>query len=223
MGTWPSGWGSLKYCTVKYGYGSCATRTREWLHCKLQTRLLVREGVPLEEISNFPTWKKNLNLVVGSKGVPLTKTVGLTSSNWLLSFLLLFVATLGSITEKQHGETASVILWHNTWGTEVWISYFHCWLQSRLQMDGSDYRNMSLFVHVLWLVEKPVRPKSSTLVLKQYNKSKPAWICDGEGGENGAYFRTHIPEIVHKSKCSVYGSCYCPRDLQHATCFQSSC
>jgi hypothetical protein len=32
--------------TVKYSYGVCATQTIAWLHCKLQTRLLVREGVP---------------------------------------------------------------------------------------------------------------------------------------------------------------------------------
>jgi hypothetical protein len=29
--------------SVKYGYGSCATRTSEWLHCKLQIRPLIRE------------------------------------------------------------------------------------------------------------------------------------------------------------------------------------
>jgi hypothetical protein len=30
--------------TVKYGYGFCTTRTNELLHCKLQTRPLLREG-----------------------------------------------------------------------------------------------------------------------------------------------------------------------------------
>jgi hypothetical protein len=35
--------------TLKYGYGSCATRTNEWLHCKLQSRPLVREGTPNDE------------------------------------------------------------------------------------------------------------------------------------------------------------------------------
>jgi hypothetical protein len=32
--------------TVKYGYGFCANRTIEWLHCKLQSRPLVSEGAP---------------------------------------------------------------------------------------------------------------------------------------------------------------------------------
>jgi hypothetical protein len=35
--------------TVKYCYEFCATLTSEWLHCKLQTRPLVREGGLHEE------------------------------------------------------------------------------------------------------------------------------------------------------------------------------
>jgi hypothetical protein len=35
--------------TDKNGYGSCATRNIEWYHCKLQTRPLVREGVPKQD------------------------------------------------------------------------------------------------------------------------------------------------------------------------------
>jgi hypothetical protein len=51
------GWGDLAFQvggvsdkTAIYAiYGSCATPTSEWLHCKLQTRLLVREGALHEE------------------------------------------------------------------------------------------------------------------------------------------------------------------------------
>jgi hypothetical protein len=41
--------------TVKYGYGFCATRTIEWLHCKLQTRPLVREEAPQKQDRKFET------------------------------------------------------------------------------------------------------------------------------------------------------------------------
>jgi hypothetical protein len=45
--------------TVKYGYGFCATWTIEWLHCKLQTRPLVREGALYAETRTCQT-KENL-------------------------------------------------------------------------------------------------------------------------------------------------------------------
>jgi hypothetical protein len=41
--------------TVKYGYGLCATRTIEWLHCKLQTRPLVKEDAPKKQGRSFQT------------------------------------------------------------------------------------------------------------------------------------------------------------------------
>jgi hypothetical protein len=41
--------------TVEYGYVFCATRTMEGLHCKLQTRALVREGAPQKEDRRFST------------------------------------------------------------------------------------------------------------------------------------------------------------------------
>jgi hypothetical protein len=41
--------------TVKYGYGFWATRTIEWLHCKLQTRPVVREGAPQKQDHKFQT------------------------------------------------------------------------------------------------------------------------------------------------------------------------
>jgi hypothetical protein len=41
--------------TVKYGYGFSATRTIEWLNCKLQTRPLVREGTPQKQDRKFQT------------------------------------------------------------------------------------------------------------------------------------------------------------------------
>jgi hypothetical protein len=39
--------------TVKYGYRLWATWTIEWLHCKLQTRPLVREGAPQKQDRKF--------------------------------------------------------------------------------------------------------------------------------------------------------------------------
>jgi hypothetical protein len=52
--------GGISDETVKYGYGFWATRTIEWLHCKLQTRPLVRERDPTDTKpqmldSNIPT------------------------------------------------------------------------------------------------------------------------------------------------------------------------
>jgi hypothetical protein len=41
--------------TVMYGYGFCMTRTIEWLHCKLQTRPLVREGASQKQDRKFQT------------------------------------------------------------------------------------------------------------------------------------------------------------------------
>jgi hypothetical protein len=43
-GTWPSRWGEVSGLTVKYGYGSCATRTTERFDCKLHIRPLVKVG-----------------------------------------------------------------------------------------------------------------------------------------------------------------------------------
>jgi hypothetical protein len=41
--------------TVKYGYKFCATRTIQLLHCKLQTRPLVKEGAPQKQGDKFQT------------------------------------------------------------------------------------------------------------------------------------------------------------------------
>jgi hypothetical protein len=41
--------------TVKYGYGSCATLSSEWLQCKVQIRPLVREGALHEEAVSCQT------------------------------------------------------------------------------------------------------------------------------------------------------------------------
>jgi hypothetical protein len=41
--------------TVKYGYGFCATRTIKLLHCKLQTRPVLREGTSQKKDRKFPT------------------------------------------------------------------------------------------------------------------------------------------------------------------------
>jgi hypothetical protein len=42
--------------TVKYGYGFWATLTIEWLHCKLQTHALVREGAPQIQDRTFDSY-----------------------------------------------------------------------------------------------------------------------------------------------------------------------
>jgi hypothetical protein len=55
--TWPSRLGKSQM-RVKYGYGFWATRTIEWLHSKLQTRPLVREGALLEEERKYCHSKK---------------------------------------------------------------------------------------------------------------------------------------------------------------------
>jgi hypothetical protein len=59
---------------VTNGYGYCVILTSEWLHHKLQTRPLAREGVLHEEVT--VRLKENLKLVMGTKGVPDTK------ANW---------------------------------------------------------------------------------------------------------------------------------------------
>jgi hypothetical protein len=41
--------------TVKYDFGFWATLTIEWLHCKLQTRPLVREGAAQIQDRKFQT------------------------------------------------------------------------------------------------------------------------------------------------------------------------
>jgi hypothetical protein len=59
-----------------YGYESSATLATDRLHYKLQTRPLVREGAPRRRAKQFSgkmKWKKE-NLVMGPKGVPVTKT-----------------------------------------------------------------------------------------------------------------------------------------------------
>jgi hypothetical protein len=74
--------GGISDDTVKYGYGSRATRTSEYLHCKLYTRHLVREGAPLQYSSNCQTKeKKKKNIVMGPKGGPNIKT-DLPTDRW---------------------------------------------------------------------------------------------------------------------------------------------
>jgi hypothetical protein len=53
--------------TVKYGYGFCATRTIEWLHCKLQTRPLVREDAPQKQDRKFQTATFRQEIISGRK------------------------------------------------------------------------------------------------------------------------------------------------------------
>jgi hypothetical protein len=53
--------------TVKYGYGFCATRAIEWLHCKLQTRPIVREGIPQKQDRKFQTATFRQEVISGRK------------------------------------------------------------------------------------------------------------------------------------------------------------
>jgi hypothetical protein len=55
------------YETAKYDYGFSATRTIEWLHCKLQTRPLVRKGAPYKQGRNFQTAKFRQEAISGRK------------------------------------------------------------------------------------------------------------------------------------------------------------
>jgi hypothetical protein len=57
-----------------YGYESSATLTTGRLSYKLQTRLIIIEGVQDEQQGNFPAKeRKKQNLVMGPKGVPDTQ------------------------------------------------------------------------------------------------------------------------------------------------------
>jgi hypothetical protein len=53
--------------TVKYGYRFWATRTIEWLHCKLHTRPLVREGASQKQDRKFQTATFRQGVVSGRK------------------------------------------------------------------------------------------------------------------------------------------------------------
>jgi hypothetical protein len=58
-----------------YGYESSATLTTDKLRYKLQTRHLIERVPQDEEQSNFlAKGRKKKNLVMGSRGVPNTKT-----------------------------------------------------------------------------------------------------------------------------------------------------
>jgi hypothetical protein len=53
--------------TVKYGYRFWATRTIKWLHCKLQTRALVREGALQIQDRKFQTVTFRQEIISGRK------------------------------------------------------------------------------------------------------------------------------------------------------------
>jgi hypothetical protein len=52
---WLSVGRNMSSASEKYGYGFCATLALEWLHYKLQTRPLAREGAPQKQDSNLLT------------------------------------------------------------------------------------------------------------------------------------------------------------------------
>jgi hypothetical protein len=54
-GTWSSRLVGVSDETVIYGYGPCATLTSDRLHCKLQTRPLVRDGALHDETRTCQT------------------------------------------------------------------------------------------------------------------------------------------------------------------------
>jgi hypothetical protein len=55
---------------VKCGHGFCVTRTIEWLHCKLQTRPLVREGAPQRQDRKFRTGRNIWSQVPQGCSIP---------------------------------------------------------------------------------------------------------------------------------------------------------
>jgi hypothetical protein len=59
--------GGISDKTVQYGYGFCETRTIEGLHCKLQTRPLVREGAPQKQDRKFKTTTFRQEVISGRK------------------------------------------------------------------------------------------------------------------------------------------------------------
>jgi hypothetical protein len=91
--------------TVKYVYGSWATRTIEWLHCKLQIRPLVREGAPQKQDHKFQTATFRQEVISSRKsqsGLD-TKTYWLTVSRKVTSTFDLFSIVLNPYP------------WNNTW------------------------------------------------------------------------------------------------------------
>jgi hypothetical protein len=54
--------GGVSDGTVKYGYGFCATRTTEWLHCPL-----VREDAPQKQDRKFQTATFRQEVISGRK------------------------------------------------------------------------------------------------------------------------------------------------------------
>jgi hypothetical protein len=65
-GTWPYRLGESDE-TVKYGYGFWPTWTIEWLHCKLQTRPLVKEGAQQKQDRKFLTATFRQEVISGRK------------------------------------------------------------------------------------------------------------------------------------------------------------
>jgi hypothetical protein len=92
--------GEVSDQTVLHGHGSCATLTSEWLHCKLETRPLVREG-PHRDRTKIPdqnSWKgskiwsnvhkvgstpRHTDWLTVSRKVTLTLSLRSHSSIWL--------------------------------------------------------------------------------------------------------------------------------------------
>jgi hypothetical protein len=61
--------------TVMFGYESSATLTTDRVHCKLQTRPLVREGAPTRRAKQLSgKGRKKEKSGHGPKGVPETKS-----------------------------------------------------------------------------------------------------------------------------------------------------
>jgi hypothetical protein len=73
--------------TANCGNGFYATRTIEWLHCKLQTHPLIKEGTPQKQDRKFQTATYRQEVISGRKSQRVldTKTYWLTISRTVTS------------------------------------------------------------------------------------------------------------------------------------------
>jgi hypothetical protein len=122
--------------TVKYACGFWATRTIEWLHCKLQTRPLVREGTPQKQDRKFQTgsniWSqvpqecpipRHTDWLTVSRKVTSTSTSTSTRQIWVLFRAWQLVQHKCQITRKWE---ASCLLLPSLYSTAalLWTAHY---------------------------------------------------------------------------------------------------
>jgi hypothetical protein len=118
--------------TVVYGYGSCADLTSERLHCKLQTRPLIREGVLHEEERQQLSNKENYNLVMALRRTGRNKTWSWTGMHPATGgnkyrHLALQVGGVSKIETTKYA--------HESRGTQIWER-----LRWRCSAKSENYR-----------------------------------------------------------------------------------